>query len=187
MKIKAIQIRKGNVIEFRGELYRVTDAVHVTPGKGQALMQIKMKRLSDGTNAEHRFRPDEAVEKATLISKEYQFLYRDGDHFYFMDLETYEQISLSSEMIGDSEYYLLPDTIVQILFYEGQPIGVELPAAVELKVVETEPNIKGATVSSSYKPAKLETGVTVQVPPFIEVGDVIRVDTREGKYLDRAK
>jgi len=187
MKIKAIQVRKGNVIEFRGDLYRVTEAVHVTPGKGQAMMQVKMKRLSDGTNAEHRFRPDEAVEKATLISKEYQFLYRDGDNFYFMDLETYEQISLNSEMIGDSEYYLLPDTIVQILFYEGQPIGVELPASVELKVVETEPNIKGATVSSSYKPATLETGLVVQVPPFIEIGDVIRVDTREGKYLDRAK
>jgi len=187
MKIKAIQIRKGNVIEFRGDLYRVTEAVHVTPGKGQAMMQVKMKRLSDGTNAEHRFRPDEAVEKATLISKEYQFLYRDGDNFYFMDLETYEQISLNSEMIGESEYYLLPDTIVQILFYEGQPIGVELPASVELKVVETEPNIKGATVSSSYKPATLETGLVVQVPPFIEIEDVIRVDTREGKYLDRAK
>ncbi len=187
MKIKAIQIRKGNVIEYKGDLYRVTEAIHVTPGKGQALMQIKMKRLSDGTNAEHRFRPDEAVEKATLITKEYQYLYQDGDDYIFMDLETYEQISLNKEMLGDAIYYLLPETIVQIQFYEGKPVGVELPQAVELRVVETEPTLKGATVTSSYKPAKLETGLVTQVPPFIEEGEVIRVDTRDGKYLDRVK
>ncbi len=187
MKIKAIQIRKGNVIEYKGDLYRVTEAIHVTPGKGQALMQVKMKRLSDGTNAEHRFRPDEAVEKATLITKEYQYLYQDGDDYIFMDLETYEQISLNKEMLGDAIYYLLPETIVQIQFYEGKPVGVELPQAVELRVVETEPTLKGATVTSSYKPAKLETGLVTQVPPFIEEGEVIRVDTRDGKYLDRVK
>lgn len=187
MKIKAIQVRKGNVIEFRGDLYKVTEAIHVTPGKGQALMQIKMKRLSDGVNAEQRFRPDENVEKATLITREYQYLYQDGDHFVFMDMETYEQISLSKEALGDDVYYLLPETIVQILFHEGTPVGVELPGVVELKVVETQPNLKGATVSSSYKPAKLETGLTTQVPPFIEEGDVIRVDTTTGKYIERAK
>ena len=187
MKIKAIQIRKGNVIEYKGDLYRVTEAIHVTPGKGQALMQVKMKRLSDGTNAEHRFRPDETVEKATLITKEYQYLYQDGDDYIFMDLETYEQISLNKEMLGDAIYYLLPETIVQIQFYEGKPVGVELPQAVELRVVETEPTLKGATVTSSYKPAKLETGLVTQVPPFIEEGEVIRVDTRDGKYLDRVK
>ncbi len=187
MKIKAIQIRKGNVIEFKGDLYRVTEAIHVTPGKGQALMQVKMKRLSDGTNAEHRFRPDEAVEKATLITKEYQYLYQDGDDYVFMDLETYEQINLNKEMLGDAIYYLLPETIVQIQFYEGKPVGIELPQAVELRVVETEPTLKGATVTSSYKPAKLETGLVTQVPPFIEEGEVIRVDTRDGKYLDRVK
>ncbi len=150
-------------------------------------MQVKMKRLSDGTNAEHRFRPDEAVEKATLITKEYQYLYQDGDDYIFMDLETYEQISLNKEMLGDAIYYLLPETIVQIQFYEGKPVGVELPQAVELRVVETEPTLKGATVTSSYKPAKLETGLVTQVPPFIEEGEVIRVDTRDGKYLDRVK
>jgi elongation factor P len=187
MKIKAIQVRKGNVIEFRGDLYKVTEAVHVTPGKGQALMQIKMKRLSDGVNAEQRFRPDESVEKATLITREYQYLYQDGDHYVFMDMETYEQISLSKETLGDDVYYLLPETVVQILFHEGNPVGVELPGVVELKVVETQPNLKGATVSSSYKPAKLETGLTTQVPPFIEEGEVIRVDTSTGKYIERAK
>ncbi len=187
MKIKAIQVRKGNVIEFRGDLYKVTEAVHVTPGKGQALMQIKMKRLSDGVNAEQRFRPDESVEKATLITREYQYLYQDGDHYVFMDMETYEQISLSKDTLGDDVYYLLPETVVQILFHEGNPVGVELPGVVELKVVETQPNLKGATVSSSYKPAKLETGLTTQVPPFIEEGEVIRVDTSTGKYIERAK
>ncbi len=187
MKIKAIQIRKGNVIEFKGELYRVTESVHVTPGKGQALMQVKMKRLSDGVNAENRFRPDESVEKATLTTHEYQFLYADGDLYHFMDMETYEQIHLSKEMLGDDVYYLLPETIVQILFHEGKPVGVELPGVVELKVVETQPNIKGATVSSSYKPAKLETGLVTQIPPFVEEGEVIRVDTATGKYIERAK
>ncbi len=187
MKIKAIQIRKGNVIEFQGDLYRVIEATHVTPGKGQALMQITMKRLSDGTKMDKRFRPDETVEKATLITREYQYLYADGDSHYFMDLETFEQIHLSSELLGDDVYYLLPETVVQILFYEGTPVGVELPGVVELKVVETQPNLKGATVSSSYKPAKLETGLETQVPPFIEEGNVVRIDTNTGKYIERAK
>ncbi len=185
MKIKAIQIRKGNVIEFKNDLYRVTEATHVTPGKGQALMQIKMKRLSDGTRAESRFRPDESVEKATLITKEFQYLYQDGDMYYFMDLETYEQLHITREMLGDDVLYLLPETVVQIQFHEGNPIGIELPASVELKVVETEPNIRGATATSSYKPATLETGLVVQIPPFIETGEIIRIDTRDGKYLDR--
>jgi len=187
MKLKAIQIRKGNVIEYGGELYRVTEATHVTPGKGQALMQIKMKRLSDGNKAEDRFRPDESVEKATLSTREHQYLYQDGDMYYFMDLETYEQIHITSELIGDDAYYLLPETIVQILFHDNTPIGVELPGVVELKVVKTEPSLKGATVSSSYKPAELETGLPIQVPPFIEEGEMIRVDTTTGKYLERAK
>lgn len=185
MKIKAIQIRKGNVIIFREDLYKVTEALHVTPGKGAAMMQVKMKRLVDGTKAENRFRPDEAVEKATLFTREYQFLYKDGDAYYFMDLETYEQIHVSSELLGEGIYYLLEETIVQIQFYEGDPVGIELPPAVELKVVETEPNLKGATATTSYKPATLETGLLTQIPPFIEAGEIIRVDTRDGKYLDR--
>ncbi len=187
MKMKAIQIRKGNILEYQGDLYRVTEATHVTPGKGQALMQVKMKRLSDGVKAEERFRPNESVEKATLISREYQYLYKESDLFYFMDMETFEQIHLTAEMLGDDVYYLVPETMVQILFHEGNPIGVDLPGVVELKVTETEPNIKGATVSSSYKPAKLETGLSTQVPPFIENGEVVRIDTSDGKYLERAK
>ncbi len=187
MKMKASQIRKGNVLNYNNDLYRVTESVHVTPGKGQAVMQVKMKRLSDGTKAENRFRPDENVEKATLINREFQYLYQDGDSYTFMDLETYEQIALQADMLDDGVYFLLEEAIVQILFHETTPIGVELPASVELEVVETEPAIKGATVTSSYKPAKLSTGYVTQIPPFIETGTVIRVDTRDGKYLDRVK
>ena len=187
MKIKAVQVRKGNVIEYNGDLYKVTESTHVTPGKGPASMQIKMKRLNDGIKAENRFRPDESVEKATLLTREHQYLYQDSDHFVFMDLETYEQIHLSAELIGDDTFYLLPEAVVQILFYENDPIGVEVPGVVELKVIETEPSLKGATVSSSFKPAKLETGISIQIPPFIEVNEVIRVDTTSGKYLERAK
>ena len=187
MKIKAVQVRKGMVIEFRNELMRVTESIHVTPGKGSAMMQVKMKRISDGTKAEHRFRPEEFVEKATLISKEYQYLYKGGDHYTFMDLETYEQINLDDDMLDEAVNFLIPETIVQILFYQGNPIGVELPPSVELEITETEPILKGATATGSYKPATLETGFITQVPPFIESGEKIRVDTRDGKYLDRAK
>jgi elongation factor P len=187
MKIKAGQVRKGMVIEFRNELMRITESIHVTPGKGSAMMQVKMKRISDGTKAEHRFRPDEYVEKATLITKEYQYLYKGSHHYTFMDLETYEQINLEEDMLDDAVYFLIPETIVQIQFYQGNAIGVELPPSVELQITETEPTLKGATATSSYKPATLETGYITQVPPFIESGEKIRVDTRDGKYLDRVK
>jgi elongation factor P len=187
MKIKAIQIRKGNVLNYQGALSRVSEMMHVTPGKGQSLIQVTMKRLKDSVKNEVRFRPDEAVEKAALFTRNYQYLYRDGDSFVFMDQETFEQIHLGSDLIGEDAYFLLPSTIVQLLIYENSPVGVELPGVVELEIVETDPNLKGATVSSSYKPAKLETGLSIQIPPFIEKGEVIRVDTATGKYLERAK
>jgi len=187
MKIKASQVRRGNAIEFKNELYRVTDSVHVTPGKGPAMMQIKMKRISDGTNAEHRFRPEEYVEKATLITKEFQYLYQGGGHYTFMDLQTYEQLQLDEETLGDATNFLLPETIVQIQFNQGQSVGIELPPSVEMKVTQTEPTLRGATATGSYKPATLETGFVTQVPPFIETGEIIRIDTRDGTDLDRAK
>lgn len=187
MKIKALQARKGNIIEFRGELYRITEHTHVTPGKGPAMVQVKMKKISDSTNAEHRFRPDEAVEKVALISKEFQFLYDDSENYTFMDLESYEQLQLNKDMMGDAVNFLLPETIVQIQFYQNNPVGIELPASVELEVVDTEPTLKGATATGSYKPATLETGFVTQIPPFISIGEKIRVDTRDGKYLDRVK
>ncbi|HID39608.1 MAG TPA: elongation factor P [Calditrichaeota bacterium] len=187
MKIKAIQLRKGNIILFNNDLYVLTDVMHITPGKGQAVIQTKMKNIKTGNNAEKRFRPDESVEKADLETRKMEFLYEDGPDYYFMDQKTYDQIPINAELLGDGIYYLLPNIVVDVSFYENAPIGVELPFTVELKVVETEPTLKTATVTSSYKPAVLETGLKIQVPPFIEEGEVIRVDTRDGKYLERAK
>jgi len=187
MKIKAIEIRKGNVLLHNNELCKVTESIHVTPGKGAALMQVKMKRLKDASNVEERFRPSESVEKATITTQEMQYLYNDGENFYFMNNETYEQIGISAEFIGEQTAFLVDEMIVMVEMYENTPIGIELPPSVELEIMETEPSMKGATVSSSYKPAKLENGVDIQVPPFLETGDRIRVDTREIKYIERVK
>jgi len=187
MKLKAIQLRKGNVITFKDDLFVLTEVNHITPGKGQAVIQTKMKNIKSGVNAENRFRPDENVEKADLRTRKMEYLYDDGSFFYFMDVETYDQIPLNSELLGDAQYFLLPNTQVDVSFNEGEAIGVELPNTVELKITETEPSLKTATVTSSYKAAVLETGLKIQVPPFIGEGEVIRVDTRDGKYLERAK
>ena len=187
MKLKAIQLRKGNVIIYSDDLYTLTEVNHITPGKGQAVIQTKMKNVKSGINAENRFRPDENVEKADLRTRQVEFLYEDGSFFYFMDLETFEQYPLNVEFLGDAPQYLLPNTKVDVSFYESEPITVELPTVVELKITETDPALKTATVTSSYKPAVLETGLKIQVPPFIGEGEVIRVDTREGKYIERAK
>ncbi len=187
MKLKAIQIRKGNIINMDGELLVLTDVMHITPGKGQAVIQAKLKNIRTGSNAEKRFRPDEAVEKADLQTRKMEFLYDDGADFHFMDKENFEQITLPDEFIGDGKFYLLPNTDVDVSFYENEAIGIELPLSVDLKVVETEPNLKTATVSSSYKPAVMETGLKTQIPPFVEEGELVRIDTRDGKYLERAK
>jgi elongation factor P len=187
MKLKAIQLRKGNVIIFNGDLYTLTEVTHITPGKGQAVIQTKMKSVKAGVNAENRFRPDEGVEKADLRNRQMEYLYEDGSFYYFMDTETFEQYPLNVEFLGDAPQYLLPNTKVDVSFYDNDPITVELPNVVELKITETEPALKTATVTSSYKPAVLETGLKIQVPPFIGEGEVIRVDTREGTYIERAK
>ncbi len=187
MKIKANQIRKGMILLYNNELHVVTEMMHITPGKGQAVVQTKMKNLQTGTNAEQRFRSGEDVEKAHLDNRKMEYLYKDGESYVFMDQETFEQIPISEEMLGDSHYFLLPNEVCDVSFYEGRAIGIELPATVELKVVETTPYLKTATVTSSYKPATMETGLIVQVPQFIEEGEILRIDTRENKYLERAK
>jgi len=187
MKLKATQLRKGMIIEYNGELYQLSEVFHNTPGKGQASVQTKMKNVITGVNAEKRFRSDETAIKASLDSKEMEFLYKDGDAFYFMDSETYDQLILHSDVLGDADYYLLPNTKVNVNFYQNKPISVDLPASIELRVTETEPQLKTATVTSSYKPAILETGLKVQVPPFISQGELIRIDTSDGKYLERVK
>jgi elongation factor P len=187
MKLKATQLRKGMIIEYNNDLYQLTEVMHVTPGKGQASVQTKMKNIKTGNKAENRFRSDETATKASLDTKEMEFLYQDGDQYYFMDTDTYDQIPINGEMLGDDTLYLLPNTKVTINFYQNQPIGVELPATLIFKVTETEPALKSATVTSSYKPAVLETGLKTQVPPFISEGDSIKVDTSDGRYLERAK
>lgn len=187
MKLKATQLRKGMIIEYSNELYRLTEVFHNTPGKGPASVQTKMKNLKTGTNAEKRYRSDETAIKASLESKEMEYLYNDGDDFYFMDNETYDQMALRTDILGDSHMYLLPNTKVTINFYQNTPVSVELPGSVELKIIETEPSMKTATVTSSYKPAVVETGLKIQVPPFVSEGEVVRIDTSDGKYLERAK
>jgi elongation factor P len=167
--------------------YRVMDFQHRTPGNLRAFVQAKLRNIKTGSSTEVRFSSTENIERAILEEVEMEYLYTDGDSFHFMNTETYEQIALNTETLGDAMNYLVEGAKIQIEFFEGSPMGVELPAAVELTVVETTPELKGATASNSPKPAKLNTGVTVQVPPFIKEGDRIRVDPTKGVYLERVK
>jgi len=185
--INATQIRRGMIIKLDGNLYRVLEAVHITPGRWKAMVQTKLRSLKEGTLLNHRFRSEDRVDQAYLEDVEMQFLYMSGQDAVFMNLENYEQIRLEPEIIGDGTNYLVPNIVFKIELYEGKPVGVEPPLTVDMKVIKTEPFLKGATQSASYKPATLETGLTVTVPPFINEGDVIRVDTREDKYIERAK
>jgi elongation factor P len=183
--INATQLRKGMTIKWEGELYKVHETTHVTPGKGQALMQTKLRRLSDQTLHDVRFRSKDKVEQAYLEVIEMQYLYQDGDEYIFMNLDNYEQIKLSPDILGSTVNYLIPNITFSVEMFEKRPVGVNPPLTIELKVVKTEPYLKGATQSASNKPAKLETGITVSVPPFIKEGDVVRIDTRDESYLER--
>jgi elongation factor P len=185
--IQATQLRPGMIIIYENDLYRVTAIHHLTPGNKRGFMQTKMKSLKTGIGTEKKFRSEDRLDQATLDSRKMQYLYAEGDLHTFMDTENYEQISLPAEEIGDLLQYLLPEQVIEMQFHDGRPVGINMPSTVELAVVETEPSFKGATASASYKPAKLETGVTVQVPPFIQVGDKVRVDPSEGTYLERIK
>jgi elongation factor P len=175
------------IIIYEGDLYRVTSVKHLTPGNKRGFMQTKLRNLRTGLGTENKFRSEDRVEKATLETRSMQYLYGDGDLHTFMDTESYEQTSLPAEDVGEILSFLLPDHIVQIEFFDGKPVGISPPPSVDLEVVETEPSMKGATASASYKPAKLETGITIHVPPFVQVGDRVRVDPSEGKYLERVK
>jgi elongation factor P len=177
--------KKGLKIEFNGEPYEIIDFQHVKMGRGGAIVRTKMKNLKTGYVIENTFRSGEKVGKPNLEEKEMQFLYKSDNDYVFMDNETYEQFSISESLIGDYKDYLLENMNVRILYFEGRPIGVELPTFVEIKVVETVPGIKGDTVSGGSKPAKLETGATIQVPLFINEGDIIKIDTRTGTYIER--
>jgi elongation factor P len=184
--IQSTQMRPGMVIKFENELYSVFSVFHRTPGNLRGFVQARMRSLRTGTMTEHRFSSEDRVERAALDEQKMEFLYDDGEFYYFMNIETFEQMHLTKDLLGDAVQYLIPQSKVSVEFYEGKPISVELPAAVELTVVETEPGLKGASVSNVTKPAKLETGLVVQVPPFISEGEKIRVNTAEGTYLERA-
>jgi len=174
------------VIKFNNELYSIFKTEHRTPGNLRGFVQAKMRRLANGAMTEHRFSSEDRVERAIMDEHQMEYLYDDGESFHFMNTENFEQMHLSREMLGDAVNYLTPQFKVNIIFYEGTPISVDLPPTVDLTVVETEPSIKGATVSNVTKPAKLETGLVVQVPPFISEGERIRVNTTDASYQERA-
>jgi elongation factor P len=184
--ISATQLRPGMVIKFNKELCSVFKMEHRTPGNLRGFVQVKMRRLSSGAMLEHRFSSEDKVERAALEQHDMEYLYDDGEYFYFMNIETFEQLHLLKDLLGDATNFLIPNLKVAVEFYEGKPISVELPPSVDLTVVETEPGIKGASVSNVTKPAKLETVLVVQVPPFINEGEKIRVSTSESAYLERA-
>ena len=184
--LQATQLRPGMVIKFNNELYSVFKMEHRTPGNLRGFVQVKMRKLSTGSMMEHRFSSEDRVEKAQMDEHDMEYLYDDGEYYYFMNSENYEQMHLTKELLGDAISYLIPQLKVQVEFYEGKPMSVELPATVDLTVVETEPGLRGATVSNVTKPAKMETGLVVQVPAFINEGERIRVNTAEGTYQERA-
>src|SRR5262252_7368537 len=184
--ISATQLRPGMVVKFNNELYSVFSMSHRTPGNLRGFVQVRMRSLKSGSMIEHRFSSEDRVEKAVMEEHEMEYLYDDGEYYYFMNTETFEQMHLTKDLLGDATSYLIGGLKVTVEFYEGKPISVDLPATVDLTVVETEPGLKGASVSNVTKPAKLETGLVVQVPPFIKEGEKIRVNTAEGTYQERA-
>jgi elongation factor P len=182
------QVRKGMVIVGEdGQLYHVVDRDLNTPGNWRAILNLKLKNLKTGAVTPRRVRPDDKVEQAYLDKRPMQYLYQEGDGYVFMDKENYDQITLGREWVGDQILYLKENDDVQVTFYESKPLSLELPATVELKVIETEPSVKGATAAAQYKPATMETGLKITVPPFVNIGEMVAVDTRTGEYLSRAK
>ena len=184
--VQATRLRKGMLIKVGNDLFRILELNHLTPGNKRAHIQVRMRNIRTSTLADYKFRAEEDVERAVLDEREMQDLYNDGDHYYFMDTSTYEQINISSEALGESKNYLVADALIRVEFYDVEPVGIELPPTVDLLVKETVPGIKGATASAQVKPATLETGLVVQVPPFVNEGDKIRVNTETGEYQSRA-
>ncbi len=185
--MKATEIRKGMVLKVNNDLHRVLTMQHITPGNWRGMVQTKLRNLRSGSNAEIRFRSEDEVEKVSMDTKQMQYLYHDAHGYHFMDTETYDQVALADDELGDAMSYVVPDAMITMEWVEGKPVGVDLPSAVDLKIVETAPGIKGATASAQRKPATLETGRIVQVPSFIEEGEMVRISTADGNYLERAK
>ena len=186
MAIPATQMRPGMVIKHNNDLHTVFSVEPRTPGNLRAFIQAKLRNLRTGAMFEHRFRSSDPIDKITVDQVKMEYLYQDGENHVFMNTENYEQLHLGKDVLGDAVDYLTPNLQISVEFYDDKPVGVELPQTVDLKIIETEPGLKSATASSVTKPAKTETGLVVQVPPFINEGETIRVDTSEGAYLSRA-
>ena len=186
MAIPATQLRPGMIIKHNNDLHSVFSVEHRTPGNLRAFIQAKLRNLRTGAMFEHRFRSPDPIEKINVDEVKMEYLYQDGDDYYFMNTENYEQLHLNKDILGEAVNYLTANLQIQVEFFDGKAVGIELPQTVELKIVETEPGLKSATASSVTKPAKTETGLVVYVPPFINEGETIRVDTAEGSYLSRA-
>ena len=187
MKVIASSLRKGNIVEIDDRLYVILAAENIHPGKGTPVTQVDMRRISDGVKVSQRYKTTEQVERAHVEDREYQYLYSDGDGAHFMNMETYDQVIVPKDVIGDQDVYLQESMVCQISLYNGIAVGIELPQRVTLEVVETEPVTKGQTASSSYKPAMLSNGVRTTVPPHISPGARVVVMTEDGSYVERAK
>jgi len=174
------------LIKVEQDLFRVLDVSHVTPGNLRGFVRVKLRNIRNGAMSDQKLRSEDTLDRATLDEREMQYLYQQGDDFYFMDTTTYEQTHITREALGDSVDYMKPEMMIQVEFYGEEPVGIELPPQVDLKVVDTAPGIKGATASNQVKPATLETGLVVQVPPFVNPGDVVKINTETGEYLSRA-
>lgn len=184
--IKYIDVRKGMMLVTEdGQLWRCLDRDLNTPGNWRAILQLKLKNMRTGSITMNRVRPDDKVDLAYLETKDMQYSYKEGAEYIFIDIENYEQTPLKEELVGDQMMYLRENDNCKVTFYDGKPLALELPQTVELKVVETDPGIKGATAAAQYKPAKLETGLEITVPPFINIGETVRVDTESGEYTGR--
>jgi elongation factor P len=179
-------MKKGMLIKIGQDLFRVLELQHVTPGNLRGFVRVKFRNIRTGALADQKLRSEDFVERATLDEREMQYLYRDGDAFHFMDTTSYEQLHIEAEALGDNVNYLIPDALITVEFYGSEPVGIELPPTVDLVVEDTAPGIKGATASNQIKPARLETGLVVNVPPFVNNGDKVRVSTESGEYLSRA-
>ena len=185
--IKATLLRPGMVIKHEADLYSVFSTEHRTPGNKRGSMQTRMKNLRTGAIIDYRFRAEEFVERAILDEVEFEYLYSEGDEYHFMNTQTYEQMQMTKDELGETVYYLIPNTVVKIEIFEDKAIGVDLPDTMDMKVVQTEPTLQKATASAVMKPATLETGLVVNVPPFVNEGDRIRVDTSEARYVQRVE
>ncbi len=185
--ISATGLRRGMVIRKDGELFSVFSFTHLTPGNKRGFVQSKLRNLRTGALIDHRFRSVDTVERVALEQQEMEYLYKDGADYVFMNTTTYEQVHLGENLLGNSILYLVPNITIRVEFHQQTPVGIQLPTTVDLEVVETEPGLKSATASSVNKPAKLETGLVVQVPPFVNAGERVRVDTNSGDYLERAR